>query len=83
MHEMQTDGHSQGEDFVPLWIEVLVNSMCLQSVIIQLQHTERIALTWETVLKLRDTQRYMETESQPVQSTGCMMSTSGRSLDYR
>lgn len=42
---MQTDGHSQGEDFVPLWVEVLVNSMCLQSVIIELQHTERIALT--------------------------------------
>lgn len=47
--QTETDSHSQGEDFVPLWVEVLVNSVCLQSFVIELQHAERVALTWETV----------------------------------
>lgn len=27
--QINVDSHSQSEDFVPLWTEVLVNSVCL------------------------------------------------------
>lgn len=38
--------HLQCENFVPLWIEVLVNGVRLKTVISQLQYTERIAFTY-------------------------------------
>lgn len=38
--------HLQRENFVPLWIEVLVNGVRLKTVISQLQYTERITFTY-------------------------------------
>lgn len=49
--------HSQGEDFVPLWVEVFVDGVRLQSVVVQLQHAERIALTYATIQPRRMDQK--------------------------
>lgn len=37
--------NSQREDLVPLWVQVLVDRVALQSVVAQLQHAVRVALT--------------------------------------
>lgn len=39
------DTNWQSEDFVPLWIEALVDRVGHQSVISQFQHTEGVALS--------------------------------------
>lgn len=39
------ESHSQSEDLVPLWVEVFVDGVCLQPIIAQLHHAERVALT--------------------------------------
>lgn len=39
--------HLQCEDFVPFWIEVLVDGMCQQSVIIQFNYTKWVTFTYE------------------------------------
>ena len=40
------ESYSQSEDFVPLWVEVFVDSVCLQPIVTQLHHTERVTLTF-------------------------------------
>ena len=43
---MVFEGDSQSEHLVPLRVEVFVNGVRLQSVIVQLHYTERVALPW-------------------------------------
>lgn len=44
----KTDTNWQTEDFVPLWVEALVDGVGQQSVIPKFQHAEWIALPWRT-----------------------------------
>lgn len=37
--------HLQCEDFVPFWIEVLVDGMCQQSIIVQFNYTKWVTFT--------------------------------------
>lgn len=61
MHRFDTDeekkaaeqsAHSQGEDFVPLGVEVLVDGVRLQPVVVELQHAERIALALTETIRV-------------------------------
>ncbi len=40
--------NSQGEDFIPLGVQRLVDRVCLQTVVTQLHSAERVALSWNT-----------------------------------
>lgn len=39
--------NSQCEDFVPLWVEVFVNGVCLQAVVAEFHNTEGVTLACE------------------------------------
>lgn len=61
LHRFDTDkekkaaeqsAHSQGEDFVPLGVEVLVDGVRLQPVVVELQHAERIALALTETIRV-------------------------------
>lgn len=61
---------SQGEDFVPLWVQVLVHGVSLQPVVIQLQYTEGIALTYKYTTQYKP--MYRSIRYYIKYSTGCI-----------